>query len=162
MYREWGPMYGLLSKIPARLHRSFLGYDLNLTCVAAHGHYLALGTNAGLVYWYDRRTRDLRRLWCQDRVSEITAIALVESVDFMLAVGNKEGRLTIFQIPRLVDHNVVMRGNLQSGDSNCDTNNESTTECFHIPDVHTRGITAITWSMNGHRLFSGDKNGLVS
>ena len=52
-YREWSPMVKLLSQIPTRIHRNIVGYDLNLTCIAAHSHFLALGTNAGLVYWYD-------------------------------------------------------------------------------------------------------------
>jgi hypothetical protein len=50
-YREWAPMVKLLSQIPTRIHRNIVGYDLNLTCIAAHSHFLALGTNAGLVYW---------------------------------------------------------------------------------------------------------------
>ncbi len=48
-YREHAPMHKLLSKIPQRIHRGVRGYDLNLTCLAAHPRFLALGVNAGLV-----------------------------------------------------------------------------------------------------------------
>ena len=98
--REHSPLYGLLSKIPARVHRGVMGYDLSLTAVAAHPRFIALGTNAGLVYWYDREEDALHRLWCADRKTAITRLALVESVELMLAAGNKEGCLTIFQIQR--------------------------------------------------------------
>lgn len=100
IYREWSPLLALLSKIPSRVHRGLFGYDLNLTCVAAHPRFLVLGTNAGLVYWYDRQKQDLERLWCEDRVSPITHVALVETVDFMVAAGNKEGGLAIFQVSK--------------------------------------------------------------
>ena len=98
--REHAPLYGLLSKIPARVHRGVMGYDLSLTAVAAHPRFVALGTNAGLVYWYDRAEDVLHRLWCADRKTAVTRLALVESVELMLAAGNREGSLTIFQIQR--------------------------------------------------------------
>ena len=100
--REHSPLYGLLSKIPARIHRGVMGYDLSLTAVTAHPRFIALGTNAGLVYWYDRKEDVLHRLWCADRKTPITRLALVESVELMLAAGNREGCLTIFQIQRFV------------------------------------------------------------
>ena len=70
--------------------------------MAAHPRFIALGTNAGLVYWYDRKEDVLHRLWCADRKTAITRLALVESVELMLAAGNSEGCLTIFQIQRFV------------------------------------------------------------
>ena len=68
--------------------------------MAAHPRFIALGTNAGLVYWYDRKEDILHRLWCADRKTAVTRLALVESVELMLAVGNREGCITIFQIQR--------------------------------------------------------------
>ena len=59
---------------------------------------MALGTNAGLVYWYDRQTNHLSRLWCSDRRTAVVRLALVETVDLMLAVGNELGCVTIFQV----------------------------------------------------------------
>ena len=70
--------------------------------MAAHPRFIALGTNAGLVYWYDRKEDVLHRLWCADRKAAVTRLALVESVELMLAVGNREGCITIFQIQRFV------------------------------------------------------------
>ena len=49
LLREHSPMHKLLSQIPHRIHRGMMGYDLSMTCVAAHTKYLAIGVNAGLV-----------------------------------------------------------------------------------------------------------------
>ena len=98
IFREHSPLLGLLSKVPARVHRGLVGYDLSLTCVAAHPRFLALGTNAGLVYWYDREEDVLHRLWCSDRRTPVAKVALVETVELMLAAGNEAGEITIFQV----------------------------------------------------------------
>jgi hypothetical protein len=34
-------------------------------------------------------------------------------------------------------------------------------ERYTISGLHSSAVTAIEWSMNGMKLFSGDKNGLV-
>lgn len=49
LYREHAPMHKLLSKIPQRIHRGVVGYDLDLRCLAAHSRFMAVGINAGLV-----------------------------------------------------------------------------------------------------------------
>ncbi len=100
-FREHAPMHKLLSKIPQRVHRGVVGYDLNLTCLAAHPRFLALGANAGLVYWYDRREDRLSRLWCADRRDPVRKVALVETVDLMVAAGSEAGVITVFQVQHL-------------------------------------------------------------
>lgn len=66
--REWQPLADLLAKIPARAARHnllFGGHDLQLTCVAAVPEFVAVGTDAGLVFWYNRQTGDMQRLRCE-------------------------------------------------------------------------------------------------
>jgi hypothetical protein len=62
LLREWGPMYELLSRIPLKAQKGLATLDLKLTCVAAAAEFLAIGTNVGLVYWYNRKLDLLERL----------------------------------------------------------------------------------------------------
>ena len=155
MFREHQPLYKLLSHIPARIHRGVMGYDLSLTCIAAHPRFLALGTNAGLVYWYDRQEDEFHRLWCEDRRTPLTKLALVETVDFMLAAGSNSGCVTIFQIPRPVSPEVISAGLAKEAEVR-------QTECFTIKQGHACAVTALEWSKNGMKLFSGDSSGKVA
>eukprot|EP00095_Tigriopus_kingsejongensis_P003877 maker-scaffold387_size188669-snap-gene-0.19 protein:Tk03877 transcript:maker-scaffold387_size188669-snap-gene-0.19-mRNA-1 annotation:"wd repeat-containing protein cg11141" len=160
MYREHSPYFQLLSKIPTRIHRGMRGYDLDLTCISAHPKFVVLGTNAGLVYWYDRGQDDLQRLWCTDRRTPISKLSLVETVDLMLAVGNLEGCITIFQIPRPLDTTVLPPLLTQvTSNPGC---LEGGAEFFTIPGIHSKPITALAWAPNGMKLFSGDEQGQVS
>jgi hypothetical protein len=65
LLREWGPMYELLSRIPLKAQKGLVTLDLKLTCVAAAAEFLAIGTNVGLVYWYNRKLDLLERLKTQ-------------------------------------------------------------------------------------------------
>ncbi|TRY79613.1 hypothetical protein TCAL_12625 [Tigriopus californicus] len=161
IFREHSPYIQLLSKIPSRVHRGMVGYDLNLTCIAVHPKFLALGTNAGLVYWYDRGQDILQRLWCSNRRIPITKVCLVETVDLMLAVGNQDGCVTIFQIPRPLDKTIHPPLLRQTSESLTGANGEGL-ELFTIPGLHTKPIKALAWSKNGMKLFSGDDMGQVS
>jgi len=66
--REWSPPIGLLSKIPEKAQKGFTTLDLALTCLSALPDYLAVGTNVGLIYWYDRKRDNLERLKVEVRV----------------------------------------------------------------------------------------------
>ena len=63
--REWAPLAKLLQKIPPRIQRGLFANPLSLTCIDALPEFLAVGTNAGLVYWYDRVNEDLQLLRCE-------------------------------------------------------------------------------------------------
>uniref|UniRef100_A0A0K2ULF0 Putative LOC100864967 [Apis florea] n=1 Tax=Lepeophtheirus salmonis TaxID=72036 RepID=A0A0K2ULF0_LEPSM len=133
-----------------KYHKNWIPYDLHLTCIAAHLQFIALGTNIGLVYWYDRLNGKLMKLVCADRRTPISKISLLDSVDHMLAIGNQQGIIAIFQIPKLSEKTLFA------------TTSEGGTDCFHIENVHSEQITCLEWSMNGQKLFSGDFSGLVS
>lgn len=76
--REWQPLADLLAKIPARAARRNLlfGHDLQLTCVAAVPEFVAVGTDAGLVFWYNRGTGDMQRLRCDVGVDNRLSISI--------------------------------------------------------------------------------------
>lgn len=63
--REWAPLSALLTQIPPKAQRGLFTGDLSLTCIAALPEHLAIGTNHGLVYWYNRVTNELQRLRCE-------------------------------------------------------------------------------------------------
>ena len=60
--REWSQQINLLSKIPEKAQKGFMTLDLHLTCIGVISDYIALGTNVGLIYWYNRKQDSLERL----------------------------------------------------------------------------------------------------
>lgn len=68
--KEHEPLTTLLGLIPAKAQKGmFSECELQLTCIAANGDYLALGTNVGLVFMYNRKKRCLDRLRCDVSIS---------------------------------------------------------------------------------------------
>lgn len=65
--REWAPCSHILNLIPPRIQTGIFSNELYLTCVDAVSEYIALGTNIGLVYWYDRKKGNIQRLRCEVR-----------------------------------------------------------------------------------------------
>lgn len=66
--REWAPCSHILNLIPPRIQTGIFSNELCLTCVDAVSEYIALGTNVGLVYWYDRKKGNIQRLRCEVRL----------------------------------------------------------------------------------------------
>ena len=147
MFREWSPLEYLLSRIPPI---GKFGKDQNITSIASTPYFIALGTNCGSVFWYNRSDDSLQRLDCWSTAS-ISRLDLVETVDLMLGVGSDHGDLIIFQIPKPVQANdgVSFPGTAQN------------VQQFSIQNVHDSKITSLKWSTNGEKLFSGDKNGCI-
>lgn len=63
--REWAPLAALLQKIPAKIQSGLFTYDVNFTCIDAVPEFIAIGTNVGIVYWYNRESQDLQKLRCE-------------------------------------------------------------------------------------------------
>ena len=148
-WREWAPLDHVLARVPAL---GKYGRDQSVTAVAAAGDILALGTDTGAVFWYSRGPDTLRRLDCWPG-TPVTCLALVQTVDMMLAAGSREGDLAILQVPRPVQAGpggVPFPGTAQS------------VQQFSIKSVHARTITCLKWSNNGEKLFSGDLGGRVA
>ncbi|XP_013196228.2 WD repeat-containing protein CG11141 [Amyelois transitella] len=150
--REWAPCTHILNLIPPRIQNGLFSNELCLTCVDAVSEYIALGTNVGLVYWYDRKKGHMQRLRCEATSSPITYVKIVSTVDFMVGAGNAAGQVTVFQIPKEHPENVP---------DTFKPKVEPKVERYTIGDLHKSKITSIEWSKNGMRLFSGDKNGVI-
>ncbi|XP_063386040.1 WD repeat-containing protein CG11141 [Cydia fagiglandana] len=150
--REWTPCTHILNLIPPRISTGIFSSELCLTCVDAVSDYIALGTNVGLVYWYDRKKGNIQRLRCEAAATPITFVKIVNTVDYMVGAGNAAGQVTVFQIPKEHPENIP---------DTLKPKVEPKVERYTISDLHKAKITAIEWSKNGMRLFSGDKNGVI-
>ncbi|XP_063626481.1 WD repeat-containing protein CG11141 [Cydia splendana] len=150
--REWTPCTHILNLIPPRISTGIFSSELCLTCVDAVSDYIALGTNVGLVYWYDRKKGNIQRLRCEAAATPITFVKIVNTVDYMVGAGNAAGQVTVFQIPKEHPENIP---------DTLKPKVEPKVERYTISDLHKGKITAIEWSKNGMRLFSGDKNGVI-
>lgn len=60
--KEWTSSSKLLREIPLTVRRGLFLETVNLTCVDAVSEYIAVGTNLGVVYWYNRETHNMQRL----------------------------------------------------------------------------------------------------
>ncbi|KAF2882582.1 hypothetical protein ILUMI_23599 [Ignelater luminosus] len=149
--REWAPLTDLFNRLPAKVQNGLFTYDIKLTCVDVLPEFLALGTNFGLVYWYDRKKRDLQKLRCEHTNVSITVVKIISTVDYMVACGNKEGSISIFQIPK--SHPESLPESLRPKNKQI--------ERYTVAELHNAPITALEWAKNGMKLFSGDKNGHV-
>lgn len=63
--REWAPLSDLFNRLPGKSPVGLFFQDVKLTCVDVLPEFIALGTNLGIVYWYDRKSKDLQRLRCE-------------------------------------------------------------------------------------------------
>ncbi|CAG9816312.1 unnamed protein product [Phaedon cochleariae] len=150
MLREWAPLTELFSKLPAKTQTGIFFQDIKLTCVDVLPEFLALGTNVGVVYWYDRKKRDMQRLRCETNIP-ITALKVISTVDYMIACGNRSGNISIFQIPK--SHPESIPESLKPQNKQV--------ERYTVMELHKAPISAMEWSKNGMKLFSGDKNGCI-
>ncbi|XP_026464297.1 WD repeat-containing protein CG11141-like [Ctenocephalides felis] len=150
LLREWAPVNDIISKIPLRWLRGMFITDVCLTCIDAITEYIAIGTNAGFAIWYDRKKGDFIRLKCEEPTNRITEIKVVSSVEYMVACGADNGLISVFSIPKEIPADLV-RNEFKANPP----------ERYCIRDLHTSSITALEWSKNGMKLFSGDKSGCV-
>ncbi|CAG9856156.1 unnamed protein product [Phyllotreta striolata] len=148
--REWAPLTELLTKLPSKIQNGLFYQDVKITCIDVIHEFIALGTNIGTVYWFDRHKRELQRLRSEENIP-ITSIKVISTVDYMVACGNTVGNVNIFQIPKSHPDNIP---------ENLRPKNKQI-ERYTVTDLHKSLVTALEWSKNGMKLFSGDKNGCV-
>nr|XP_014090842.1 WD repeat-containing protein CG11141 [Bactrocera oleae] len=151
--REWAPLTDIMEKIPVRMIRS-LGIfpaDLNITCVDAISEFIVLGSDAGIVFWYDRYSGELQKLRTEFP-ARITCVKIVNSVEYMVAAGNGNGQVSVFQIQKQLppDLNLV-----------APCARAKPIERYNIRDLHSSAISCVEWSKNGMKLYSGDRQGVV-
>lgn len=150
--REWAPLALLLQQIPAKIQTGLFTHNINFTCIDAVSEFIAIGTNYGLVYWFDREKQDLQRLRCENVNSKITCIQVISTVDYMVAAGNEHGVVTVFQIPKNPPDSLP---------DSLKPKQKKQIERYSISGLHNSAVTTVEWSKNGMKLFSGDQDGLV-
>lgn len=150
--REWAPLAILLQQIPAKIQNGIFTHDINFSCIDAVSEFIAIGTNYGLVYWYNREKQDLQRLRCENVNSKITCVQVISTVDYMVAAGNEHGVVTVFQIPKNPPDSLP---------DSLKPKQKKQVERYSISGLHSSAVTTVEWSKNGMKLFSGDQDGLV-
>lgn len=60
--REWQPTKDVFEKIPSKIQRGFFFQELNITCIDALPEFLALGSDVGIIFWYNRRNGNVQKL----------------------------------------------------------------------------------------------------
>lgn len=58
--REWVPLTDLLEKITVQ--KSFFYQDLSITCIDVLSDFIALGSDSGIIFWYNRADSSVQKL----------------------------------------------------------------------------------------------------
>ncbi|XP_039278777.1 tectonin beta-propeller repeat-containing protein 2 [Nilaparvata lugens] len=150
--REWAPLSAFLKEIPIQTRKGLFLENVVLTCIDCIQDHFAVGTNIGVVYWYNRVSNEVQRLRPQRSGASITCVRAVSSVDYMVAAGDKNGTVTIFKLPKPIPEEIP---------DALKQNYSSNVETFTVGGMHSCEVTALEWSVNGQKLFSGDIFGIV-
>ncbi|KAM9707770.1 tectonin beta-propeller repeat-containing protein 2 isoform 2-T2 [Menidia menidia] len=141
--REFCPLYYLLNSIPAKVQRGFRSVLVYLTALDTSRDFLAVGSSIGMLYLYCRRLAHMNKYSLEGKCDAITAVKLLSCFDDLVAVGTASGRVAVFQlVSPLPGRNKQLRR-------------------FDVVGLHKGSVTALTWSANGMKLFSGDDKGRV-
>lgn len=65
LIQEHETLYHFLNSLPTKAQRGLFSMDIDYTCIDVSPEYIALGTNVGVVFLYDRLGLTLQRLSCQ-------------------------------------------------------------------------------------------------
>lgn len=65
--REWAPLATLLQRLPAKIQNGLFSQNINFTCIDVLSEFIAIGTNHGLVYWFNRENGEIQKLRCEVR-----------------------------------------------------------------------------------------------
>ncbi|CAG2193665.1 TECPR2 [Mytilus edulis] len=74
----------------------------------------------------------------------ITCVAIHSGLEHQVAVATQKGLIYLFQLPSVMP------------------SQSKQLQQFIVKDIHKSEVTSLCWSMNGMKLFGGDKKGLVS
>lgn len=67
--KEWNLLTDLLNKLPTKLQKGIFYNDLILTCVNVLKDFIALGTDCGVILWYNRKNGEMQRLRCEVNIN---------------------------------------------------------------------------------------------
>ncbi|KAL1790712.1 tectonin beta-propeller repeat-containing protein 2 isoform X1 [Sigmodon hispidus] len=142
-FREFCPLYYLLNAIPSKIQRGFRSILVYLTALDANGDYIAVGSSIGMLYLYCRHLNQMKKYNFEGKTESITVVKLLSCFDDLVAAGTASGRVAVFQlVSSLPGRNKQLRR-------------------FDVTGVHKTSITALAWSPNGMKLFSGDDKGKI-
>ncbi|XP_072322086.1 tectonin beta-propeller repeat-containing protein 2-like, partial [Eucyclogobius newberryi] len=141
--REFCPLYNLLNAIPVKVQRGFRSVLVYLTAVDCSPDFVAVGSSIGMLYLYCRRQGHMTKYSIEGKTDSLTAVKLLSCFDDLVAVGTASGRVAVFQlVSPLPGRNKQLRR-------------------LDVQGLHRGPVTALAWSTNGMKLFSGDHKGRV-
>ncbi|XP_004376767.1 tectonin beta-propeller repeat-containing protein 2 [Trichechus manatus latirostris] len=142
-FREFCPLYYLLNAIPTKIQKGFRSIVVYLTALDTNGDYIAVGSSIGMLYLYCRQVNQMRKYNFEGKTESITVVKLLSCFDDLVAAGTASGRVAVFQlVSSLPGRNKQLRR-------------------FDVTGIHKNSITALAWSPNGMKLFSGDDRGKI-
>lgn len=142
-FREFCPLYYLLNAIPTKIQKGFRSILVYLTALDANGDYIAVGSSIGMLYLYCRHLSQMKKYNFEGKMESITVVKLLSCFDDLVAAGTASGKVAVFQlVSSLPGRNKQLRR-------------------FDVTGVHKTSITALAWSPNGMKLFSGDDKGKI-
>ncbi|KAM8781803.1 tectonin beta-propeller repeat-containing protein 2 [Rhynchonycteris naso] len=142
-FREFCPLYYLLNAIPTKVQKGFRSVAVYLTALDTTGDYIAVGSSTGMLYLYCRHLSRMKKYNFEGKTEAITAVKLLSCFDDLVAAGTASGRVAVFQlVSSLPGRNKQLRR-------------------FDVTGIHKSSITALAWSPNGMKLFSGDDKGKI-
>ncbi|KAK0046533.1 tectonin beta-propeller repeat-containing protein 2 [Biomphalaria pfeifferi] len=144
LLREHEKLDSLLCLIPRKAqHGILMSCDLILTCIDANSHFIALGSNVGIIFLFDRKHHTIQKFKSANTSDVITSVRLHHGIDDLIATGTASGDVTVFCMPGITS---IQKKQLQK---------------FDVLGLHRHYVTCLEWSTNGMKLYSGDKNGQV-
>ncbi|XP_027376656.1 tectonin beta-propeller repeat-containing protein 2 isoform X2 [Bos indicus x Bos taurus] len=142
-FREFCPLYYLLNSIPTKIQKGFRSLVVYLTALDTNGDYIAVGSSIGMLYLYCRHHDQMKKYNFEGKTESITVVKLLSCFDDLVAAGTASGRVAVFQlVSSLPGRNKQLRR-------------------FDVTGIHKNSITALAWSPNGMKLFSGDDKGKI-
>ncbi|XP_027494053.1 tectonin beta-propeller repeat-containing protein 2 isoform X2 [Corapipo altera] len=143
VFKEFCPLYYLLNAIPTKIQKGFRSIVVYLTALDTNGDYIAVGSSIGMLYLYCRQLNQMKKYNFEGKCESITFVKLLSCFDDLVAVGTASGRVAVFQlVSSLPGRNKQLRR-------------------FDVAGIHKSSITALAWSPNGMKLFSGDDKGKI-
>ncbi|KAG8449261.1 hypothetical protein GDO86_016073 [Hymenochirus boettgeri] len=142
-FKEFCPLYSILNAIPAKVQKGFRSILVYLTALDVNSDFIAVGSSIGMLYLYCRHTNQMKKYNLEGKTESISAVKLLNCFDDLVAVGTVSGRVAVFQlVSPLPGRNKQLRR-------------------FDVLGIHKSSITALAWSPNGMKLFSGDIRGKI-
>ncbi|XP_062483894.1 tectonin beta-propeller repeat-containing protein 2 isoform X2 [Pezoporus occidentalis] len=143
IFKEFCPLYYLLNAIPTKIQKGFRSIVVYLTALDTNEDYIAVGSSIGMLYLYCRQLNQMKKYNFEGKCESITFVKLLSCFDDLVAVGTASGRVAVFQlVSSLPGRNKQLRR-------------------FDVAGIHKSSITALAWSPNGMKLFSGDDKGKI-